>query len=374
MRATTTLAAVLGTRPEIIKFATVLQALEADPRFSVITIVTGQQPDLAPAFLQAWSIKADHSLNVMVPDQAIAALVRRISSALAPIVRERAPQAILVQGDTASALAGALVGGFQRIPVVHIEAGLRTWDYSSPYPEEINRTLISHVAELHCAPTPGNVRNLIAEGINENAIVLTGNPIVDAVSQFAVTPQASPYLRAILERVGDTSIVLLTAHRRENFGPRLRAYFQVIRQFLMQYPATSLVFPVHPNPQVQQCAHEIFDGTPRAYLIEPLGYTDFLFVLKQAKLVLSDSGGIQEEIATLGKPLVILRDKTERPEIFTTGLAQMAADPAALDDVLSKIVQTRQWPASSAPAQNPFGDGHSGARIAHALTRFLPQR
>ena len=369
----TTIVSVLGTRPEIIKFAPVLDALNHHPRLRVKNISTGQQSDLIPAFIEPLSIAVHHSLDTMVPGQSIEQLLAHMSSSLAPVVEELGPRAVLVQGDTLSALAGALVGGFQKIPVIHIEAGLRSGDLRSPFPEEISRTLISHVAELHCAPTAGNVQNLIGEGILESSIALTGNPIVDIVGERAELAHPSSYLQAILAGIEQSHIVVLTAHRRENFGNRIVEYFRVIDRFISSYADAALVFPVHPNPNVTQCANEVFANRPRVHLVEPLGYEDFLYLLKIARLVLSDSGGIQEEIATLGKTLFILREKTERPEILETGLARLAPTPDALNAYFSEILRAHDWPTYDALSENPFGDGQSGKRIANIIAEYVFQ-
>ena len=371
MHDVTTIVSVFGTRPEIIKFASVLDGLADDPRIRIKNVVTGQQPDLTPAFLEPLGIAVHRTLDVMVPNQSIGQLLARLTSSLDSVVRELKPGALLVQGDTLSALAGALVAGFQKIPVIHIEAGLRSGDLQSPFPEELSRTLISHVAELHYAPTAGNVRNLLGEGISESSIALTGNPVVDIVSERAAAAQPSPYLQAILANIEQSNIVVLTAHRRENFGDRITGYFREVDQFISNYADTALVFPVHPNPNVTRCANEVFAQRSRVHLVEPLAYEDFLYLLNNARLVLSDSGGIQEEIATLGTPLYVLRDKTERPEILDSGLAQLAPTPDVLNEYLSEILSTHAWPAGGALVQNPFGDGHSGKRIANAIAAYL---
>ena len=366
-----TIVSVLGTRPEIIKFAPVLDGLNDHQRIRVKNVITGQQSDLLPRFVETLNIAVHRSLDTMVRGQSIGQLLARLTAALSPVIQEWNPRAVLVQGDTLSALAGALAGGFHKIPVIHIEAGLRSGDLHSPFPEELSRTLISHVAELHCAPTAGNVQNLLEEGIPESSIALTGNPIVDIVSERAAHTQASTYLQPILAGIEQSNIVVLTAHRRENFGDRIGAYFRVIERFISSYADSALVFPVHPNPNVTQSANEIFSERPRVHLIEPLGYEDFLHLLKSARLVLSDSGGIQEEIATLGTPLIILREKTERPEVLDTPLAQLAPTPDALAALLSDILNTQEWPSGGTLAANPFGDGHSGERIADTISDYL---
>ncbi len=356
----------------MVKFAPVLAALAAHPRFDVKTVVTGQQPDLMPDFIKTFGLAPTRELAVMVPEQSVAALLAGSARALVPVLREFAPQAVLVQGDTTTALAAALVAAFAHIPVVHIEAGLRTGNLASPYPEEINRTLITHAATLHCAPTIGNMRQLLSEGITADHIVLTGNPVVDAMTSAMPGAAPTPLVATLLAGTAGQQRVVVTLHRRENFGQRLTDYLQVIADFVKSTPAVELVFPVHPNPQVRRAVETTLAGRPRVHLTPPLNYTDFLCLLKAAALVLSDSGGIQEEIAVLGTPLIILRENTERPEILATGIARLAADGAQLASLLTAISERHEWPASAPLTHNPFGDGTGGARIAAAIAAFLP--
>lgn len=360
--------AVFGTRPEAIKFAPVLAALHAHPELVCRTIVTGQQVELLRDQLDALRIKVDHRLDVMVAGQSLAALLATTSQRLTPLLRQLAPRAVLVQGDTTTALAATLAAGFERLPVVHIEAGLRSFSLASPYPEEANRILITHGAALHCAATSDNVVNLRQEGVAAEAIVLTGNPIVDALR--AALPEARPSaaLAALLARHSGRRVVTLTLHRRENFGRRLDGYVRAVRDFVTAHEDCVLVAPVHPNPAVGGTLHSLLAGHARAELIAPLGYYDFLALIGASALVLSDSGGVQEEVAAIGVPLLVLRETTERPEILATGLARLARSPAELTTMLAAI---QAWPARSPLATNPFGDGHSSARIADAVATFL---
>lgn len=368
-----TLVAVLGTRPEAIKFAPVLTALSAMARFRVLTVATGQQPDLLPDFLASFDLTPARTLAVMVPEQSLSALLDGTVRALAPVVRDLAPGGILVQGDTTTALAGALVGAFDGIPVVHIEAGLRTGDPASPFPEEINRTLITHAATLHCAPTSANVRQLLREGVAAAAIVQTGNPVIDAITRALPAARPAPELARLLDDTRAGRRVVVTLHRRENFGERLDRYLEVLAEFVARTPDVHLIFPVHPNPVVKRAVEAGLADRPRVHLIQPLGYADFLCLLSAADLVLSDSGGIQEEITVVGVPLIVLREKTERPEILATGLARLAPTAVQLADMLSAISVGRGWPAGAPLTHNPFGDGHSGERIANAIAAFLPR-
>jgi len=360
--------AVLGTRPEAIKFAPVLAAFAARDELHCETIVTGQQADLLRDQLVALEIAVHHRLEVMQPGQSVHALLATTARALTPLIEQLEPRAVLVQGDTTTALAAAWVASAAHIPVVHIEAGLRSFSLASPYPEESNRILISHAAALHCAATPQNVVNLVNEGIAPEAIVLTGNPIVDALQAALGEAQPSPALAALLARHAGRRIVTLTVHRRENFGERIAGYVRAARDFVAAREDCVLIAPVHPNPQVGRVLHALLAATPQAELIAPLGYHDFLALLCASALVLSDSGGVQEEVAAIGVPLRVLRDTTERPEILATDLARLARDPAELR---AQLAAFDVWPARRPLAVNPFGDGHSGARIARAVVRFL---
>jgi UDP-N-acetylglucosamine 2-epimerase (non-hydrolysing) len=363
--------AIFGTRPEVIKLTPVLRALEHDARIRVITLTTGQQADLIPTFLESFRLKIDHELDVMRADQPLNTLLAGVLASVDPVIERHAPRAVLVQGDTTSALGGALAARFRGVPVIHVEAGLRTGDFNSPFPEESNRTLISHIASLHCAATLGNAQTLISEGVPEANIVLTGNPIVDAVLALVEIHRPSAMLEPVMARLKGLKMVVLTAHRRENFGDRLAGYLTVIKEFVLQNSATALVFPVHPNPAVQKAARDILADTPRVFLIEPLGYPDFVLLLKRAWLVLSDSGGVQEEVASLGKPLLVLRNKTERPEAIDSGLARLADSPDRLAGELAIASRDGSWCTRAAPIANPFGDGHSGPRIAEAVADFV---
>ncbi len=360
--------AVLGTRPEAIKFAPVLAACAEHSVLRCETVVTGQQADLLRDQLDTLKITVHHRLDVMRAGQSVNELLTTTVQALTPLMARLAPHAVLVQGDTTTALAAALVASFAHIPLVHIEAGLRSFNCLSPYPEEGNRVLISHASALHCAATTDNVVNLVNEGVAPEAIVLTGNPIVDALQRSLPAAQPSPALAALLARHHGRRIVTFTMHRRENFGARLVDYVTTVRDFVAAREDCVLVAPVHPNPAVGKVLNALLADTARVELIAPLGYQDFLALLAASALLLSDSGGVQEEVAALGVPLLVLRDTTERPEIFATGLAKLAPEPAVLAEQLAAL---GEWPARRPLAVNPFGDGHSGPRIVRAVARLL---
>ncbi len=364
--------AVFGTRPEVIKLSPVLRALRRRQGPQCVTVATSQQADLLPAFLRAFDVRVDHDLGVMVPGQSLNMLLSRTMAALDPVLQSERPGLVVVQGDTTTALAGAMASYMCGVPVAHVEAGLRTHDSKNPYPEELNRTLITRLASLHLAPTQHNVDTLLDEGIAEEDIVLTGNPVVDALDAYLASPAAQRLSVPLLDELSGKKIVLLTYHRRESFGPAMRENLRIIRRFIERHDDTVLVFPVHPNPAVKSAAKAELADSPRIRLVEPLDYEDFLTVFRHAWLVLSDSGGIQEEAPTLGKPLLVLRRVTERPEAIDCGIARMAGvSPAQLAEELERAVARPSWLDAVKPVSNPFGDGNSGPRIADAIVDYL---
>ena len=363
--------AVFGTRPEIIKLAPVFRALADEPRVRTNLVSTGQQRDLLPVFLDDFGIHIDESLGTMVPGQSLNNALAAMLTALDAVLERTSPNLVVVQGDTSSALAGALAARFRGVPVAHVEAGLRTGNRDSPFPEESNRTLISHIATLHFAATMGNLETLVAEGIPRSSIIVSGNPVVDALVSIQARAQASEQLTELLTQFDGKKLVVLTIHRRENFGERLTAYVEAVREFLVRHTDCALVVPVHPNPLAQAPVLEGFAGLARVALIDPLSYGDFIGLLERAWLVLSDSGGIQEEVVTLGIPLLILRTETERPEAIASGTARMATTAAALSAELETATAPGSWLETVTPHDNPFGDGHSGRRIARAISEFV---
>jgi len=335
-------------------------------------VASSQQADLLPTYLRSFAIQVDHTLNVMVPGQSLNQLLARTTSALDPVLESVAPDLAVVQGDTTTALGGALAARMRHIPVAHVEAGLRSGDVDNPYPEEINRRLITHMAALHCAPTQGNVETLIAEGIDPAAIVLTGNPVIDSLNEIRTHPCDTGALAPLLHDLADKRIVLLTSPRRESFGKVMVDNLRVIRTFIERHDDLALVFPVHPNPSVQAAVDAVLTGAPRVHLLAPLDYPEFLHLFGRAWLVLSDSGGVQEEAPTIGKPVLVMRRVTERPEALACGIARLAGQsPERLAAELDEAIGADSWVASAGPVANPFGDGHSGDRIADALETFV---
>lgn len=363
---------IAGTRPELIKVAPVVRQLARYEEIRVSIVSTAQQADLLPAFLGLLECEVDYRLSVMSAGQSLNALLSRSIAALDPVIAEVLPDLIVVQGDTTTALAGALAARMRGVPLAHIEAGLRTGDTENPFPEETNRRLISHMASLHCAPTRRNRAELVREGIAPRDIVVTGNPVVSSLQNALQKSSASMRLEELLTQLKGLKPILLTTHRRESFGITLDRNLRTLRAFVAKHPDTALVVPVHPNPTVKETVERILSDTERVALIEPLDYVSFLRLIQQAWLIVSDSGGIQEEVASLGKPLLVLRSVTERPEAIDAGVARLAGEwPGQLEALLDNSEELDKWIGSVKPIPNPFGDERSATRIAQAFADFL---
>ncbi|MEM7468836.1 MAG: UDP-N-acetylglucosamine 2-epimerase (non-hydrolyzing) [Pseudomonadota bacterium] len=364
-------AIIFGTRPEIIKLSPIYNALADCSAVDVQCIFTGQQKDLAPEFLSEFAIPISRELAVMRAGQSLGKLMSNLISALDDEFSTRRPRKVIVQGDTNTALAGAIVANLHQISVLHVEAGLRTFDPLSPFPEETNRKLISQLASHHFAATDDNKQNLLKEGIAPENISVTGNPIVDIVKATIRNLDHSPKLKLLLEQIDTRKLIVLTAHRRENFDFRMAQYFKVINNFLNDHPEFSMVAPVHPNPSASQIITNSFADNDRVHLIEPLGYRDFISLLVRANLIVSDSGGIQEEAATINRQLIVLRETTERPEAIDCGIAKLAPTSDSLRQLLSEVVANEKSTILPIRQPNPFGDGESGRIIAEKISRLL---
>jgi UDP-N-acetylglucosamine 2-epimerase (non-hydrolysing) len=308
----------------------------------------------------------------MEPGQTPNQVCSRVLSALDPILGHEQPDVILVQGDTTTALAGALAGFHRGIPVAHVEAGLRSGSLHSPYPEEMNRRLITGLASYHFAATARNRDTLLAEGVLGDNIFVTGNPVVDSLKTILAHSTMTHAVKQLLQQTSGLRRLVLTTHRRESFGEVLSENLLVIRRFIETHEDTTLIFPVHPNPAVARVSREILDGHPRIHLIKPLSYNDFISLLSHAWLIVSDSGGVQEEAPTLGKPLLILRENTERPEAIDSGIARLVgASSCHLAEMLCEAYRTGSWAEQVRKVKNPFGQGDSGKRIARIMAKLL---
>jgi UDP-N-acetylglucosamine 2-epimerase (non-hydrolysing) len=363
------------TRPEVVKFAPVIRQLEQkSTSIRTINIASGQHADLVIPFIDMFGIRVDFDLRAMTTNQNAEELLNRIVRGLTDVVNSERPDLIVVQGDTTTALGGAVVGERLGVPVAHVEAGLRSGNILSPYPEEMNRISISRLATLHFAATKRNRDALLREGISASAILVTGNPIVDALRMVLREIKLSCD-SDLLQTIAGRKCIVLTTHRRESFGKVLRENLEVLRAFVQKHEDLILVFPVHPNPNVQNLANEILAGQPRIVLTPPLPYGDFIRLLARCWLVVSDSGGVQEEVPSLGKPLLIMRDTTERPECIEAGVARLVGGRSErLAALLDATYEPNSWANSVHETVNPFGAGDSAERIVNALSTFLEKQ
>ncbi|HEX8566062.1 MAG TPA: UDP-N-acetylglucosamine 2-epimerase (non-hydrolyzing) [Pyrinomonadaceae bacterium] len=365
--------ALFGTRPEVIKLAPVIRQLKANRKnFETIIVSSGQHADLIKPFVELFKIRINHDLRVMRRNQKPNDVAARVLTAFDKILELEKPDVVLVQGDTTTALAGAMAAFHRQISVGHVEAGLRSGCADSPFPEEMNRRLISQIARVHFAATKFNRETLISEGINARDIFVTGNPVVDALHSIGKKTNGQGEIARLLAKTNDLKRILLTTHRRESFGAAMTENLRVLRDFIAKHTDTALFFPVHPNPAVKQAAAQIFEENPRVFLLEPLAYADFARIMANSWLVVSDSGGVQEEAPSFGKPLLVLRENTERPEAITAGVAKLVGgSPQRLGELLEENYLDESWTNSVKQIENPFGDGNAAARIVKVLeTQF----
>jgi UDP-N-acetylglucosamine 2-epimerase (non-hydrolysing) len=364
---------LFGTRPEIIKLAPVVWALEErGSRIRNINVCSSQHTDLLRPFVAELGIRIDEDLAVMTPGQTLSEVLAKVTGAMGRLIDALCPDLVLVQGDTTTAIGGAIAAFYARVPVGHVEAGLRTMNRHSPFPEEMNRRLITRIADLHFAATSGNVATLVAEGVPEGSIFLTGNPVIDTLNKVLAASTPSRGLSAVLGLTEGKRLIVLTTHRRENFGSVMRDHLRALRSFSSRHAEVALIFPVHPNPAVREAVAAEFGGLANVHCIAPLDYTDFLHLLSKCWLIVSDSGGIQEEAPSLGKPLLVLRDTTERPEVLESGIGRLVGHSGErLEMLLEEALQDTGWAARIARVGNPFGDGLAGPRIVDRVERFL---
>lgn len=355
---------VLGTRPEAIKLAPVVAELRARRCFRVQVCLTDQHGELLEQVLRVFSIRPDYRLNVMKPGQSLFDVTTRTLQRLEPVLRSVRPDIVFVQGDTTSAFVGALASFYIRVPVAHVEAGLRTYDLTAPFPEELNRRLISPIARFNFAPTPEARRHLLSEKVEPASVFVAGNTVVDALLAVARRPVPAAVSRLIPRK----PYILVTMHRRESFGEPIRRVFDALLRIAELHQGTMIVYPVHPNPNVARPAREILGRHPGICLLPPLEYLPFVHLLKNCEFVLSDSGGIQEEAPALRKPVLVLREKTERPEAVRAGTARLVGtDPERIIREASRLLESTSARRSMMRQRNPFGDGQAARRIADYL-------
>lgn len=360
---------VFGTRPEAVKMAPVIQALNRSRVIESHVCVTAQHRQMLDQVLDLFEIKPDIDLDLMKPDQSLAGLSAQVFSALDPVMASLKPDWVLVQGDTTTVAIASLLAYYRRIRVGHVEAGLRTFDKWRPFPEEINRRVAGITADLHFAPTQWARSNLLKEGISESIIRVTGNPVIDALR--TVAQQEEPALvKDLVTSLGlsqGKKLILVTAHRRENFGSPLEGIFTALKN-LAGRADVEIVYPVHLNPNVQEPAYRLLQNTPHITLLHPLDYLPMVHLMKRASIVLTDSGGIQEEAPAFGIPTLVLRDVTERPEGVEAGtLKLVGTDPDRITRETINLLDDPSEYALMAKAVNPFGDGHAAQRIVDAL-------
>ncbi|MCL6753191.1 UDP-N-acetylglucosamine 2-epimerase (non-hydrolyzing) [Nostoc sp. CCCryo 231-06] len=359
---------ILGTRPEAIKLAPVIQVFQKSSSFESQVILTGQHREMVEQVMQLFNIKADYDLEIMQVQQSLNDITCRSLQGLEALFKEKKPDLVVVQGDTTTAFAAALAAFYQKIPIGHVEAGLRTDDIFNPYPEEANRRLISQITQLHFAPTPWAVENLHRSGVL-GEIHMTGNTVIDALLNVAATQTVCnvPGLDWDSYRV-----LLATVHRRENWGEPLEAIAQGFLQILDKFPDTALLLPLHRNPTVRVPLQELLGNHPRIFLTDPLDYGELVGAIGRSHLLLTDSGGLQEEAPSLGKPVLVLRDTTERPEAVAAGTAKLVG--TTTENIFANAAELLSDPdayAAMANAINPFGDGHAAERILQIVQNYL---
>lgn len=360
------IALVFGTRPEAIKMAPVITALRAQPGTTTEIVLTAQHRELLDQVLDVFGVRADHDLNVMQPRQSLAELTGRLITAVDGWLETSRPDVLLVQGDTTSAFIAALAGFYRGVPVAHVEAGLRTTDAGNPFPEEMNRRLVTRLATVHFAPTETARRALVAEGVPDNRVFVTGNTVVDALHTMCASPAFARAAMPIESRDGDV-IVLVTMHRRESWD-RIDDVCAALADVAAARPHVRIVLPVHPNPAVREPIRRALQAVSRVELVDPLDYLSFLKLMKASRVILTDSGGVQEEAPVLGRPVLVLRDNTERPEAVEAGVAKLVGTTrdVIVTELLKLLDDERAWSAMATPS-SPFGDGHAADRIASIL-------
>jgi len=365
---------VIGTRPEVIKLAPVIRALEQAPDVSVRLVTTNQHEEMVEQMLAVFALKPDYELRLMEPNQTLCGIGARVLQGMEETLLVERPDVVLVQGDTTSAVAAALAAFYTGTAVGHVEAGLRSGDRARPFPEEINRRLIGQIADVHFAPTERARRALLDEGVPATAIVVTGNTVVDALQMIARRAPALPRTLAHLE-ASSGPLILVTAHRRESFGPPMERICQALEELARRAPEARLVFPVHLNPSVRATVFARLAGVPGIDLIEPVDYVAMVALLMRARLVITDSGGIQEEAAALGRPTLVLRERTERVEGIEAGVArQVGTDPRKIVEKALEVLRDRQVWAAMARPTDCYGDGAASARIVAALRAWYGAR
>ena len=356
---------IFGTRPEAIKMAPLVKELESRNEIESIVCVTAQHREMLDQVLETFKIKPDYDLNIMKQGQTLGDVTTRALNGLEGVIKEVKPDIVLVHGDTTTTFAGALAAFYNQVAIGHVEAGLRTNDKYSPFPEEMNRQMVDCMTDMYFAPTNLSKENLLKENKDENKIYVTGNTAIDAMSTTVDDDYTHPELEWIKS---DEKMILLTAHRRENLGDPMRHIFKAIRRIVDEFPDVKVIYPIHMNPKVREVANEVFVGCDKVKLIEPLEVFDFHNFQNKSYIILTDSGGIQEEAPSLGKPVLVLRDTTERPEGIAAGtLKLVGTDEETIYNETKKLLTDEKEYEKMSHASNPYGDGHASERIVDAI-------
>lgn len=360
---------VFGTRPEAIKMAPlVLELNKRSEEFESIVTVTAQHREMLDQVLDIFGITPDYDLNIMKKKQSLAQITTRALEGLDEVMKETNPDIVLVHGDTTTTFAASLACYYNQIAVGHVEAGLRTWDKYSPYPEEMNRQLTGIMADLHFSPTDKSMQNLVDENKPADRIFVTGNTAIDALKTTVNDAYSSP----IIDGIGDKRLVLMTAHRRENLGNNMEQMFRAIKRLVEKHEDIQVIYPVHLNPVVQRTAADILGNDDRIQLIEPLDVVDFHNFASRSHLILTDSGGVQEEAPSLGVPVLVLRDTTERPEGIDAGTLKLAGtNEDTIFDLADELLRDEAAHEKMAQSSNPYGDGHASEKIADAIVNYF---
>lgn len=355
---------IFGTRPEAIKMAPLVKELKSRKEIECIVCVTAQHRQMLDQVLKTFEIVPDYDLDIMKQGQTLSDITARVLKGLEEVIQEVKPNIILVHGDTTTTFAGALAAYYNQVDIGHVEAGLRTWNKYSPYPEEMNRQMVGVLADMHFAPTENSKASLLKEGKKEETIFVTGNTAIDALA----TTVHKNYTHPILDWAKGSRMILITAHRRENLGEPMRGMFQAIRRIVEEYPDVKAVYPVHLNPKVREVANEVLGDNEKIKLIDPLEVIDFHNFIANSYLILTDSGGIQEEAPSLGKPVLVLRDTTERPEGIQAGTLKLAGtDEETIYRLTKQLLEDQEEYRKMSKASNPYGDGKASQRIADAI-------
>lgn len=360
---------VFGTRPEAIKMAPLIKALENDKRFESIVCVTAQHREMLDSVLNMFDIKPQYDLDIMSKGQTIIDISNKVLTGVDKAIKESIPDIVLVHGDTSTTLNGALAAFYNKIPVGHVEAGLRSYDIYSPFPEEANRRLTCVITNLHFAPTKTNEKNLLSEGVNKKKIYVTGNTVIDAL--LSVVNKKHTFQEKILNNIDfkNKKAILLTTHRRENWGKPMENIFKAIIELIKQNEEVEVIFPMHKNPSIRDLAYSYFDNyKERIHLIEPLEYVEFTNLMARVYLIMTDSGGIQEEAPSLGKPVIVLRTETERPEAVEAGTVKLAGiEKDKIVSVVNELINNEEVYKNMTHAINPYGDGVACNRIVEII-------